>query len=81
MPVPVFDSSKHLSGNSKFKPEEVLTQRLRVDPLWHDEIPYGSFVAVHSTVTVYENKKIKSNSISFNLLAVQILALPLTSDD
>lgn len=56
--------------------EEVLTQRARVDPNYKNEIPQGSLVAVHSTVSVYNNVRLKAKFMSFNLLAVQILAVP-----
>ncbi|KZV58961.1 hypothetical protein PENSPDRAFT_672689, partial [Peniophora sp. CONT] len=50
--IPVFNADGHFSGNAPFKAEDILTQRSRVDPSWNREIPVGSFVAVHSTVTV-----------------------------
>ena len=74
--VPVFDSSKHLRGTEKFKPEDVLTQRWDVDPIWRGEIPTGAFVAVHSTVSTYNDKRTGGDAISFNLCAIQVLAPP-----
>ena len=60
----------------RFVPEDVLTQRVRADPSWNAEIPQGSFVCVHSTVSVYNNKTQKAKVMSFNLSAVQIIAMP-----
>lgn len=74
--VPVFNADRHLSDDAPFQAEDILTQRARVDPSWNREIPIGSFVAVHSTVTIYVNQKAKLKSLSFNLAAVQILARP-----
>ena len=76
--VPVFDCTKHLRGNisKRFSPEDVITQRAAVDPSWNRELPEGAFVCMHSTVTVYTNARTKAKSLSFNLLAVEILALP-----
>ena len=80
--VPVFNSTKHFRGNDaelrkeKFVPEDVLTQRSRVDPSWNKEIPIGSLVAVHGTMTTYKSAKVTSKMVSFNLSAIQIIALP-----
>ena len=78
--VPIFDCTKHLRGPIKktFKPEEILTQRTadKVDPMFDGEIPEGALVAVHSTVTVYKNTKANNKALSFNLCAVQVLAVP-----
>ncbi|VDC01716.1 unnamed protein product [Peniophora sp. CBMAI 1063] len=78
--IPVFDSRNHLYSTDTVDPEEVLTQRGRVDPLWNKEIPVGAFVAVHSTVNLYYHQKQKTKAVSFNLSAIQILALPLQQD-
>ena len=57
--------------------EEVLTQRAKVDPLYNSEIPVGSLVAVHSTVSLYTSARAnKAKFLSLNLLAVQIVAIP-----
>lgn len=83
--VPVFNSTAHFvvdpdaEGPSKprSKAEDVLTQRAKVDPSYTREIPQGSLVAVHSTASLYTSSRgQKSKFLSFNLLAVQILALP-----
>lgn len=75
--VPVFNADgRLLEEASPFKADDTLTQRARVDPSWNREIPVGSFVAVHSTVTIYTNQRTKIKSLSFNLAAVQILARP-----
>lgn len=56
---------------------EVLTQSGRVkDELWEGEIPYGSFVAVLSTVGVYGDSKADEKTVSLNLAAVHVLAVP-----
>ena len=78
--VPVFDSTDHIRSDVDFAPEDILTQSERVDRLWNKEVPTGSFVAVHSTVSTYFHQKQKSKAISFNLLAVQVLAIPLECD-
>ena len=77
--VPVFNSTAHFlmeNAADKLKAEEVITQRAKVDPTYNAEIPVGSLVAVHSTVSSWGKPPAKK-SASFNLLAVQILALPL----
>lgn len=81
--MPVFNSQVHFLDEEgpvrvmrRLRPEEVLTQRGRADPNYNSEIPQGSLVAVHSTVSVYMNTRLKVNFMSFNLLAAQILAIP-----
>ncbi|KZV61104.1 hypothetical protein PENSPDRAFT_671233 [Peniophora sp. CONT] len=82
--VPVFNSSANFMSmpeagrtEARLKPEEVLTQRARTDPYYNAEIPQGSFVAVHSTVSLYTSARgQKAKFMSFNLLAVQIVAFP-----
>lgn len=81
----MFNSTAHFindpnaPGSSKPKPkvEDVLTQRGKVDPFYTREIPQGALVAVHSTASLYTSARgQKSKFLSFNLLAVQIIALP-----
>ncbi|KZV61311.1 hypothetical protein PENSPDRAFT_671095 [Peniophora sp. CONT] len=80
--VPVFNCSRHFRGDPKtlrgqqFSSEEILTQRVHPNRLWNYEIPQGSFVCVHSTVSIYNNRVAKTKVMSFNLSAVNILALP-----
>ncbi|VDB96796.1 unnamed protein product [Peniophora sp. CBMAI 1063] len=79
--VPVYDCAHHFRVDKKakptrFVPEEVLTQRARVDKPWTKEVPLGSLVTVHSTVSVYNNKTLKAKVMSLNLSAVQIIAMP-----
>ena len=78
--VPIFDSTARIRSTEGFAAGDILTQTGRVDPLWNKEVPTGSFVAIHSTVTTYFHQKQKSKAISFNLSAVQLLALPLECD-
>ena len=62
-------------AKKKFSADDLLTQRAKVDPSYNRDVPQGSFVAVHSTVSVYTNQKAnKTKFLSFNLMAVQILA-------
>ena len=58
--------------------EDVLTQRdtSKVDPTYDREVPKGTFVVVHSTISVYNNSKAKNKAFSFNLCALQVLAVP-----
>lgn len=81
--VPVFNSTAHFllttDGNAhlKLKVEDVLTQRKKADPFYTREIPQGSLVVVHSTASLYTSAKgQKAKFLSFNLLAVQIIAMP-----
>ncbi|KZV58970.1 hypothetical protein PENSPDRAFT_695580 [Peniophora sp. CONT] len=74
--IPVFDSTRHLTGTEAFNPHEILTQRANVDPLWNREIPADSFVVVHGSATTFFSQRSKTKNISFNLSAVQLLALP-----
>ena len=84
--VPVFNCTKHFRGDPKalrkepFSAHDILTQRKAKDPLWNAEIPHEAFVCVHSTVSVYANRATpKVKVMSFNLSAVQIIALPKSS--
>ena len=79
--MPVFNCTDHFkfkNEGTRLKPEEVLTQRAKVDPFYNSEIPVGALVAVHSTISTYNkvNRPNKSKWLSFNLIAVQLLALP-----
>ena len=79
--VPVFNSAAHFKTDApetgRLKAEEVVTQRAKVDPTYNSEIPEGSLVAIHSTVSTYTAMRPpKVKTVSFNLLAVQILAFP-----
>lgn len=80
--MPIFNSTAHFladmeeGGPDKLSAEDVLTQRKRPDPFYNREIPAGSLVAVHSTVSLYTPKGQKVKAVSYNLLAVQIIALP-----
>ena len=79
--VPVFNSAAHFKEDvvpsGRLTAEEVLTQRAKVDTLYNSEIPAGSLVAVHSTISLYSNLRAnKAKFLSFNLLAIQILAFP-----
>ena len=82
--VPVYNSSAHFlidppeeHALNRLNAEEVLTQRAKVDPTYNSEIPEGSLVAIHSTVSTYTAMRPpKVKTVSFNLLAVQILAFP-----
>ena len=80
--VPIFDCTKHFlrddsSSSQTFDPEEILTQRANVDPSFNREIPQGAFVAVHCTASLYNSAKAnKAKFLSFNLVAVQVIALP-----
>lgn len=60
----------------------MLTQRSTVDPSWNQEIPAGSLVAVHTTISLYTSNRGPKNVkvVSFNLLAVQIIALPIDAE-
>ena len=77
--VPVFNSTANFredcTPGTRLKAEDVLSQRAKADPSYNAEIPQGSLVAVHSTVSVYTGRGGKK-FISFNLLAAQIIALP-----
>ena len=72
----MFDSSTHLWGVQKFKPEDILTQRSGIDSSWNGELLSGSFVAVHSMVSIYHDEKNGGDVISFGLCAIQVLATP-----
>lgn len=82
--VPVFNSSANFMINpeagrteARLKAEEVLAQRIRPDPYYNSEIPQGSLVAMHSTISLYTSVRgPKTKIMSFNLLAVQIIAVP-----
>lgn len=80
--MPVFNSTAHFKTacppGERLKAEDVLTQRMTADPSYNHEIPAGSLVAVHSTVSLYTNTRGPKNTkmVSFNLIAIQILAMP-----
>ncbi|VDB96862.1 unnamed protein product [Peniophora sp. CBMAI 1063] len=79
--IPVFNSTENfLKSNENERmltAKEVLTQTRKPDTRWNREIPQGSLVAVHSTVSLYtSNKGAKAKYISFNLLGAQIIAMP-----
>lgn len=81
MTVPVFNCTDHFKQGSdvatRSQAVDIVTQRAKTDASYNGEIPQGSFVAVHSTVSFYTQRTgQKSKAVSFNLLAVQILALP-----
>lgn len=79
--VPVWDCTKHFLNPDKasdklFHPYEILTQTgPQPDPTWAGDIPYGAFVAVLGTLSSY-GAKADDKTLSFNLAAVHILALP-----
>ena len=77
----MFNSVAHFKmdapDSGRLTAEEIITQRAKVDATYNAEIPVGSLVAIHSTVTTYvASRAPKAKTVSFNLLAVQILAFP-----
>ncbi|KZV64795.1 hypothetical protein PENSPDRAFT_668820 [Peniophora sp. CONT] len=73
--VPIYNSTNHILADKRIiSAEVILTQRERP---WLGEIPLGTFVAVHGTVSLRKNGMNTSKYIIFNLKSVQILALSL----
>ena len=70
--------------DSEFSVRDVLTQYNpeHSDHLWLDEVPEGSFVAVHCLPVSRENQeeeedaRVTRSTMVFRLLGAQILAMP-----
>ena len=69
-------SAKSAKVAKPYNEEAILTQSGTPDPRYRKEIPQGAYVCVHSTATVFTSTTTSLKTLSFNLLAVQILALP-----
>jgi hypothetical protein len=82
--VPIWDSTKHFRltpVEDEFSVQEILTQSFNNDPIWQDEIPVDSWVAVHALPNAFTTapnsfSSVERKWIGLSVIGVQILLLP-----
>ena len=81
--VPIYNMTSHYGHHatvSDIQTPDMFLARMADAPLWEDEIPEQSFVAVLGLPFIYENHRMNNGTthpdLRFNLVAVCLLATP-----